>query len=471
MNTAESPTLASFRDPEGRVFAIDGRIFRAVKRPSVADLERFLASPAAQQWIESGRLVRTLRSSTAAAQVKDYATACDCEVYEHEKISFPSYPYEWAPAMLHAAGILTLDLADALLADGLGLKDGTPYNVLFRAAQPVFVDVLSVERREARDPVWVPNGQFIRTFVLPLVAVRELGLTLNEIFLANRDGLDPEKLFHAFGPLQRLRPGIFGLITAPTWLAKKESEATYRRRLLNNPDQARFVVRGVLKHLRRRMKKLEPRPQESTWSNYAANLKHYSEQENAAKQEFVKAELERAHGKRVLDVGCNTGVYSMLAAERGAEVVAIDLDAEVIGRLWRQAQAAKLNILPMVVNLARPTPATGWRNQEYPSFLARSRGGFDLVMMLAVIHHMLVSERVPLEEIISMTSELTRDTAIIEFVPQQDPMFRRLLRGREELHRDDTLARFEELCAKYFRIERRQPLGEGGRVMYALRRD
>src|SRR5438270_3054256 len=169
MSTPESATLASFRDPDGRLFAADGRILRAVRRSAVPGLQSFLASPVAQHWMEAGNLVRTSPAIHAPAAVAEYAGTGDCDIFEHEKIEFPAYPYEWAPAMLHAAGMLTLDLADALLEDGLGLKDGTPYNVLFRAAQPVFVDVLSVERREPRDPVWRPYGQFVRTFLLPLL--------------------------------------------------------------------------------------------------------------------------------------------------------------------------------------------------------------------------------------------------------------------------------------------------------------
>jgi hypothetical protein len=151
-------------------------------------------------------------------------------------------------------------------------------------------------------------------------------------------------------------------------------------------------------------------------------------------------------------------------------VVAVDSDAAVVGSLWRTASQRHLNILPLVVNIAQPTPPTGWRNRECPSFLQRARGSFDMVLMLAFIHHLLVSERVPLFEILRVTAELTRDAAVIEFVPVSDPMFRRLLRGRDELHRDFTPENFEQACSGFFRIVRKEELAPGSRCLYFLRK-
>src|SRR5947207_2576713 len=158
-------------------------------------------------------------------------------ILEHERVDFPSYPYEWNPEMLHAAGMLTLDLAQALHADGLGLKDGTPYNVLFRGPEPVFIDVLSFERREPGDATWLPYAQFVRTFLLPLLANRAYGLGLDQVLTTRRDGLEPEEVYRWTSPLQRLRPPYFSLVTMPVWLGgkRKNDTAIYRKNLLDNP--------------------------------------------------------------------------------------------------------------------------------------------------------------------------------------------------------------------------------------------
>jgi SAM-dependent methyltransferase len=178
--------------------------------------------------------------------------------------------------------------------------------------------------------------------------------------------------------------------------------------------------------------------------------------------------VEEFRPKRVLDIGCNTGHFSALAARAGAEVVALDYDPVVLGDVWRNARAESLNILPLAVNLTRPTPGIGWRNRENASFLDRARGHFDATLMLAVIHHMLVTERVPLVEIMDLAAELTNRILIIEFIAPEDSMFRRLTRGREGLHRDLTPAMFESVCSRRFEIVRTQHLEGTSRWLYLL---
>jgi hypothetical protein len=157
-------------------------------------------------------------------------------ILEHERIPFPSFPYEWAPEMLHAAAMLTLELALDLLPEALGLKDATPYNVLFRGPQPVFIDILSFERRDPADPTWLPYAQFIRTFLLPLLANRYFGFALDQLLFTRRDGLEPEEVYRWLGPLERVRPPFLSLVSMPLWLSShhnRDDTSIYppRRRL------------------------------------------------------------------------------------------------------------------------------------------------------------------------------------------------------------------------------------------------
>jgi SAM-dependent methyltransferase len=196
----------------------------------------------------------------------------------------------------------------------------------------------------------------------------------------------------------------------------------------------------------------------------------YSSEQFAEKEKFVAECLREFAPKRLLDVGANTGHFSAMAARGGGSVVAIDGDAAVTGGIWRRAREEKLDILPLVVNLAQPTPALGWRNRECPSFLERAAGAFDFVLMLAVIHHMLATERVPLDEIASLAADLTSDLALIEFVGPGDPMFRRLSRGRDELYAYLTVELFEQIVAERFHIVRKHRVTGAERTLYLLRK-
>jgi 2-polyprenyl-3-methyl-5-hydroxy-6-metoxy-1,4-benzoquinol methylase len=472
---------SSFRDPAGRLFLIDGRIIRIVNSSGVPDLRAFLESSTSGQFIGSGRLVRTdILEATAASDLLEegeinlFDPADGSIVVEHEQVPFQSFPYEWSPEMLHSAGRLTLDLAESLLDEGLGLKDATPYNVLFRGSEPVFVDLLSFERRNAGDPIWLPQAQFERTFLLPLLVNKYFGIPLDQLLETRRDGLEPEDVYRLCGPFRRVLPPFLSLVSIPSWLAARHSEdnqTIYKSKLLDNVEKARFILKSVFKRLHRMLNNLEPEGYNSSaWSDYTTTNNNYSEAHSRAKNKFVEAAMAEFNPKRVLDIGCNTGHYSAIAARRGARVVAIDSDAIVVGETWRRARAEDLNILPLVVNLSQPTPAIGWRNGECPAFLERVRGAFDAVLMLAVVHHMLVSERIPLAEIIDLAAELTTNILVIEFVAPDDSMFRRLTRGRDNLFSDLTSESFEETCRRKFEIIRSQHLENTSRWIYLLRK-
>ena len=460
-------------------------MLRLVHRRGEDDLVAFLASPAVQQLIAGGRVVATRaldpgERAALRADARVGAAADDvAQILEHERVPFPSYPYEWPPEMLFEAGRLTLDVADRLLAEGLGLKDATPYNVLFVGTRARFVDVLSVERRDPLDATWLPYAQFIRTFVLPLLVNRRFHIPLRQLLESTRDGVEPEAVYRLCGPLQRLRPPFLTLVSLPTWLAARRRDAEgeaaiYRRRPARSAEQACFVLTYLFKRLRRLLAAAAPRPgRVSPWSDYTTTS-DARRQERAAKEALVTQLMRDVRPQSVLDVGCNTGYLSAVAARAGARVVAVDSDPVVVGEAWRRAAGESLDVLPLVVDLARPSPGIGWRNRECPAFLERARasGGFEAVFLFAVIHHMLVTERVPLQEIIDLVAELIAPAghAVIEFIPPDDPLFRRLTRGRDALFADLTAAGFEAAAGRRFAVLGSQPVPGTGRRQYLLRK-
>lgn len=453
------PEVLGFRDPGGRLVFEGSRVLRLVNEAGMDAMRLLRESPVIQRQVAAGRFIST-------ELVSESVMGC---VLEHPRIEFPSYPVEWPAEMLQAAGLLTLTLAEELLEEGLGLKDASPWNVLFRGARPVFVDALSIERRDPLDPLWRPLGQFIRSFVLPLAARRDCGLPLSRSLGSRREGLEPEEVARMAGPLRCLKPLLFRHATLPAWLGRRrrvEASSFYRPRPAASAEQAKFILKRLFRSLCRDLESLIP-ARDSAWTNYQASACQYTAADRAAKHEFVGSALSTTAPGTVLDVGANQGFYSRLAAERGASVVAIDSDEAVTGRLWRDAAGS--GILPLVVNLAEPTPAAGWANREQRSFLNRARGGFDLVMMLAVLHHLAVTSRVPLDEIARLARELTRRDLILEFVPPEDPMFRRLLRGREELYRDYHRAAVEQAFQVVFTIEATRELPDSHRILYQMR--
>ena len=392
---------------------------------------------------------------------------------EHDRVWFPSYAYEWPPEMLHAAAELTLDLAEASLPAGYGLKDATPFNVLFVGPNPVFVDLLSFEKRDPGDSTWLPYEQFMRMFVRPLLMAREFRVPADEIFISRNAGLQAEDVYAHCPWVRRFRRPFLTAVSIPVWLNRRvdpDQGNIFKKNTSVDPEKAAFILGAQLRRLRKTLRKVAPRTQaQSVWSSYMSNLS-YVEEEFARKTTLVQNWVADCEPKTVLDIGCNTGHFSAIAANKGARVVALDLDPVVVGNVWRRARAENLDILPLVMNIAHPIPATGWLNAEYASFLDRAAGSFDLVMMLAVLHHLLVTDRIPLIEILNLAAELTRRDLIIEYVSKDDPLFRRLTRGRDALHESFTQESFEAACRQRFIIVEKQPVKGDLRWLYLLRK-
>jgi len=464
----DARTTGSFRDPAGSVIRSRDRILRVVRPEFVAELEAFLCTQLARRLVESAALVSSERVPGEALEGLPAGEA----LYEHERIPFPSYPYEWPAEMLHAAGLLTLDLTLKALEEGYGLKDATPYNVLFRGPQPVFVDVLSFERRDPCDPSWMAYAQFARTFLLPLLASRDFGWPLQQTLSGRRDGLEPETIYRTAGPLQRLTSPYLQLVTLPTWLATNREDASlYHAKPAGSAEQASYILRNLLNSCKKQLKSAEPRADgDSIWSAYLDHKSLYSPQQLAEKESFVKEALDLTRPATVLDAGANEGHFSMLAARTGAAVVAIDTDPVVVGSIWRQARAENLDVQPLVVDLTRPTPASGWRNQECMSFLDRADGAFDMVLMLALMHHIVVTERIPLEDLLALAAEISREYLLIEFVAPQDPMFQRIVRGREALYSHLTHEHFEDAAKPHWELVRSRQITGLHRWLYLYRR-
>jgi SAM-dependent methyltransferase len=452
--------LHSFRDPDGYVFESQGRIFRCVLPHAADDLRAFLGSSLAAQWMAEGKLVHT-RILQNPFEVE---LPAECQgrlttgtvMLEHTPIVFRNYPYEWTPEMLCSAATLTLESALAAMRAGFVLKDATPYNVMFDGAKPVFLDVLSFRRRDPLESIWQPYAQFMRTFVYPLMACRYFGLRLDEILLTHRDGLEPDRLLALCPSYRLLLPPFLSSVTIPFLLARGDRQGAadaYRVRHAHEAGEASFILERLFARAMRLLRRASTvRRRRTTTSQYMESGHPYAPGEFAEKERFVAAAFQRWSPKSVLDIGCNTGRFSLLAARTGAQVVAIDHDADAVSELWKSAGEANSDILPLVVDIGRPPGACGWQNSECTAFLDRARAGFECVLMLALIHHLLVNERVPLATILQLIAELTTGLAIVEYIDPGDSHFQRIARGRIALHRDVTPKAFEDAACLWFHI-------------------
>jgi len=281
-----------------------------------------------------------------------------------------------------------------------------------------------------------------------------------------RDGLYPEDLYALCGIFRRLAPPTLTLVSVPAWLSRGGFSRGPALTLSKDPEKARFVFNVLLRRLERNLKSVAPAQTKSYWSNYSKSIEDLSYSEG--KRCFVQESLERYAPKTGLDIGCNTGDFSCLAAEAGVSMVAIDSDSTVAGIVWRRALKHGLDILPLVIDITRPSPDLGWFNTDSVSFLARAHDRFDVVFLLAVMHH-IAKDGIPLKEFVRMTHHVTLKLAIVELVEHKDPDFLDMIRGREEIFTSYNRDAFEAQTAQFFEVISRRQV-RPARWLYLLRK-
>ena len=169
----------------------------------------------------------------------------------------------------------------------------------------------------------------------------------------------------------------------------------------------------------------------------------------------------------VWDMGCNDGAYSRIAAESASYVVAFDYDHATVEALYRSLRSEQdSKILPLVGNLADPSPGLGWRGLERRPL--EQRGKPDLILALALIHHVSITANVPIAEFLDWVRGLDA-SMVIEFPKRDDPMVRRLLSGkRTGSNSDYELETFERELEKRFQVSKTEALPSGTRVLYRV---
>ena len=427
-------------------------MLRGLTAEALADWERFAASGLAARLGDS--IVATER---ADASLDGYAA-----VLCHERVPFVSYPYEWSFSMLRDAALLQLDLLLAALAEDLTLKDATPYNVQWRGAQPVFVDVGSFEALRAGEP-WEGYRQFCMLFLYPLLVQAWRGVPFQPLLRGSLEGIPPAEARALLRGRDAFRRGALTHVVLHARLDRRERGRDVRGEL-RRAGFHKGLIEANVRGLRRLVSRLAWEPPATTWTAYAATTS-YAEADADRKAEFVRSVAAARRRRLVWDLGANDGRFTRLAAEYADHAVAIDAEAGVIERLYRALRAeGSRTILPLVADLADPPPALGWRGLERRPLWERGRP--ELVLCLALVHHLALSANVPLAHVVDWLASLGAEL-VVELPTPADPMVEALLaRKRAGLHADYGRETFERLLGEAFTVERTEELAGATRVLY-----
>lgn len=449
----------SFRDPAGFMFRRGKTLLRQVNQSGRDDYDRLIESGLYRSLVDDALLIPHEEDLEAP-----YDAPLAYRVIRPELIPYVSYPYEWSFGQLKDAASLTLEVQRRAIEHGLSLKDASVYNVQFRDGKPVFIDTLSFEVYRPGEP-WVAYRQFCEHFLAPLALMSMVDVRLNQLCRTNIDGVPLDLASRLLPRRSLLDPGLALHLHAH---ARLQSSRADRPSQGSRGGFSQRAMLGLLESLRAVVLRRRWKASGTEWANYTQDHL-YTPKALEQKERLVLEFLNRTGPQSVWDLGANTGHFSRLAAGCGIPTLSFDLDPACVELNYQRiTSAGETKLLPLLLDLRNPSPASGWRNNERMSFL--ERGPADLVMALALIHHLAISGNLPLPEIASFFDELS-PWLIIEFVPPDDPQVRRLVgsrsvSGRHPYDQDS----FEQSFKSYFHVQISEQLVDSGRILYLMRR-
>ncbi len=452
---------ASFRDPSGFVFRDDqGVVLRQINAVYGPHYDQLMASGLCAKLVKRGLLVSHEEVSLERALTPEAV-----RVLAPEPMKFISYPYEWCAGQLRDAALLTLEIQSIAMEHGMSLKDASAFNIQFQGARAIFIDTLSFEPYVEGKP-WIAYGQFCRHFLAPLALMHYGEAGMARLMRGFIDGIPLPLAARALPWRSKLKPGLLMHLHL---LARAERAQVGEESTTDGAAKAVKVSRqgllGIIDNLRSTILGLGQKSDKTTWGDYYAHT-NYSEAGARAKEALVRDYLGQIAPRTVWDLGANTGVYSALAAERGAVTVAMDLDYGAVEALYQREKESPKGVLPLVMDLSNPSPALGWAHEERASLL--QRGPADCAMALALIHHLCIGNNVPLGQAAAFFAQTCRHL-IIEFVPKEDSMVTRMLATREDVFPGYTREGFEAAFGEYFAIEAQSPVDDTLRTLYRMK--
>lgn len=466
MTGPSSPTVvpASFRDPAGFVWTEDGAIYRHVGADHAKDFDAFVSSGLYQQLVDANLIVRHEEVDVASPKPGAY------KVLKPELVPFVSYPYEWCFSQLKDAALATLEIQKAALEHGMTLRDASAYNIQLLHGRPVMIDTTSFGLLEEGKP-WIAYRQFCQHFLAPLALMSHRDVRLGALSRSYIDGVPLELASTLLPRKTRYNPGLQAHIHTQARVERQHRAAGGASKSTGAKSSRALStqqLKGIIWSLERGVRKLEWSLPKTAWRDYYAEASHYSDDALDKKKQIVRSLVDEAGGSKIWDLGGNVGVFSREVVGSGRNVVCFDIDPGCVEVNYRTVrEKGEENVFPLLCDLTNPSPGIGWANEERYSLA--ERGPADVLMALALVHHLAIGNNVPLPMVASYFADLGK-SLVIEFVPKSDPMVKALLATRTDIFTEYHQDGFEAAFFRCFEIVRKEPVTGTDRVMYLMRK-
>ena len=455
-NPTDQHIPASFRDPAGFLFKQNQILYRQVNLIYQENYDLLMGSGLYQQLTRKKMLIRHTE-----VDLSPRIPGLCYKILQPENINFISYPYEWSFTQLKDAALQTLALQKMALSFGMSLKDATAYNIQFHNGFPVLIDTLSFEKYEEGRP-WVAYRQFCQHFLAPLALMSQADIRFSQLLRVYIDGIPLDLCSRTLPWTSRLN---FGLLTHLHLHASAQKR--YSGKQVKAPQQGntmnKMSMLGLIQNLENTVRNLTWKPAGTEWADYYQGT-NYSDQAFETKKAVVSKLIHQINPSSIWDLGANTGIFSRLALDIPCNIISTDIDPAAVEINYQKCIKQKIRtVLPLVIDLTNPSPAIGWNNKERFSFV--ERGPVDMVMALALIHHLSISNNLPLEDVAEFMAGVAR-FLVIEFVPKEDSQVQILLTSREDIFPHYTLEGFISAFSARFTMRQQIPLEGTKRTIF-----
>lgn len=450
----------SFRDPSGFIFSYEGKYFRQVNN-TYKDNYNLLIESGLYDSLTNENLLISHKEVNQQPPIPESSY----KVILPEQIPFISYPYEWSFSQIKEAALATLAIQKKALEFGMILKDASAYNIQFIDGNPVFIDTLSFEKYEDDQP-WVAYKQFCQHFLAPLSLIAYRYEASQKLLTTFLDGI-PLDVASSLLPLKSyFNFGLFIHIHSHAKSIHKHSDTkktTYSASAISFKKANHFAL---ISNIQSTIKKLSWLPHKTEWADYYSDT-NYESSSFSIKKSLVEKFISYVEPKTVWDVGGNTGEFSRLAANKNIFTVSMDIDPAAVEKNYLQLKTKnEKNLLPLLIDLSNPSPAIGWNNNERMDLT--ERGPVELILALALIHHLAITYNITLQKIASFYASLT-NFLVIEFIPKEDSQVKRLLKSRKDIFADFTESGFENAFKENFNILEKSKIEHSCRTLYLMK--
>ncbi len=466
-------------DSRAEVFVSGEKVLRAIRSPHEDFYSELLRQPFIERSMADGILISTKVSDT---KIEGYSL-----VLEHPRICPVTLPFEWPAEMMRAAALCILELNDRLMQHGYCTVDGHPWNILFEGVLPRFIDFTSIIRLPTHG-LWEEMKEFSDTF-LSALQLMEKGYPTVARALSREVRSGPDRTLASSVPynarrIQALRPGMREITTVMDF-GKFFIEKGLRRLRWKMRGRVGFEAkREDIAETADEIRAMNLLPAHDMWSTYyngAADAGVYdgSRQslenlsKTSPKHRVISELLDRWKPRSVLDVACNRGPYSQIAALKGARAIGIDTDEAALDAMYRDSVALGSGAIPLYTNPVTPAEAIAFHERPFPSVIDRLRS--ECVLCLALVHHLVFRQhRINFRQVAHILASLSEKHLVVEFVPVNDRALKEFLDTRSEDFRRRyewyTLANFKAALGKYFATVEELPSFPETRVILACTR-